>query len=582
MKMSNLEVQAPPVNFSNHNKSHTYTSTCDMGQLIPIWWQRVYPNDRVNIQHEVFCRFAPLVYPLLAEVNLKVFTFYTPSIATWNHWKKFYSEKPILEAPKKPFTTIAHLFSEIGEEVYGPCTLADYLGLPMAQFYSGAKNELGNYLNDGIDLNTINQPINLEPFIVYQKIWNRFFRDENLELDIFDEDQTNSDLDPAQRFSVEENLFHNVIDGRGNDILSISNTLSLGDLFTLRYKSWEKDLFTSALPSPQFGEPVQVPIDTTLEFDGTGITDLYKYDNGTSTPLGYDGRVLNIRVVSDALQFELYNDPEDPTSGTRWVNINLNNVPNMKAVAGNFTINELRMASAVQRYQESLMRAGHRYEEQMRYQFDQIVPNSSLREPELIAASSIPIQISEISQTSESSQTALGTQAGQAFGYQNGNNTKTTFHSPDNGYLMSIMCIVPRTSYMNGLDHEWQLFDRLDYFNPVFEHVGDEPIYGKEVYLSDDDTYNDGEFGYIPRYSREKVGLNRTTGEMTNTLLRMNLSRNFNGKPFLNKEFIHVDNSVNRGFAIEDSNIAQHIWFIAKNNILMRRPMQYNPIPKLL
>lgn len=577
MKMANLTVQAPPVNFSNHNLSHSYTSTCEMGKLIPIFWQRVYPNDRIDLKNEVFLRFSPLVYPLLAEVNVKLFSFYCPSIAIWEHWKKFMSEKPLNEEPEKPYFTIGELY-ENWSNLYQPCSLADYLGLPMQQFFSGAKYPSGEYINDKLSLETIGEPIGIEPFVVYQKIWNRWFRDENLELDIFDEDQ--NETTDGEDIQYEQNLWHLALNNRG---INISGEIICNELFKLRNKAWEKDLFTSALPTPQFGEPVNVPIVGNVQFTPEDISQLYglirnypptggkivSLQNYTITNLGISNGKLQAVATIDGENYD--------------VDLALNDSKNLSVANGNFTINDLRMASAVQRYQESLMRAGHRYEEQMRYQFDQIVPNASLREPELISASTVPVQFNEVSQTSETSDTALGTQAGQAFGYNNGQKTSTKFHCPDHGYIMTIMAVVPRTSYMNGLSKEWQLFHRLDYFNPIFEHVGDEPLYRKEIYLSGNETKDNEEFGYIPRYAREKVGLNKTTGEMTNTLLRMNLSRAFDTSPYLNQTFIHVDEkTTNRGFAILDSNISQHIWFIAKNHVYMRRPMQYNPIPKLL
>lgn len=582
MKLANLKTQAPTVNFSNHNLTHSITTSMEMGKLVPILCQEVLPNDRIDLEHEFFVRFSPLVAPILSEVNLKIYSFYVPMRSVWTRWKKFMSETTIADSPEIPSATIADLYSS-APQLFTPTSLSDYLGIPMAQFYSGAKTA-GLWINDGLPMSQVDEPISLLPFVAYQKIYNRWFRDENLEEDWCDEDATTSS--GGAQMSVNENIWHQVINGNGIIDLNEISPEAFYDLFMLRTKAWEKDYFTSALPSPQFGDPISVPVDAFITWEDVQSTTTL-YDAATNTPinLGQDATITDAKVNSEG---KLYLTVENSQGLSSEYQVAVNNADHLGAEGGSFTINEFRMASAIQRYQESLMRAGHRYEEQMRYQFDQIVPNSYLEEPELIHASSIPVQINDVTQTSgdmeiggESISSPQGTQTGQAMAYNNGKNARFRYHCPDHGYVISIVCVLPRSSYMNGLPRKFTRFSRLDYFNPIFENVGDEAILNKEIFLGTNHLTNNKEFGYMPRYADYKVGHNIINGEMTNNLLLFNLGRKFASLPGLNNNFIKVDSgTTNRSFAV--TNDVQHLWCIGKNHVFMRRPMQYNPIPKLI
>lgn len=566
--MNNFSTPIPKANFSVQNLSHEYLTTMEMGNLVPIQCTEILPNDRFVMSTESFIRFAPLSYPVLSRINLKLFHFFVPCRLLWKYWEKFIAEDKLnnlgTSRRVKPYVHInrlAHL------KLYRPGSLADYMGLPMNQFFPSGSVVDDSPVNDGVPLGQVSERIDLLPFLAYQKIYNDWFRNENIDDDIF-----NTDTDDPE-VNQEKNL-QNVVESEG----VLDSDSLIYELFTLRKKAWEKDYFTSALPTPQYGEPAKVNIG----LDGSDIQNKFGDTSGTIVRDKQTGRVLgpmnalSIQVNSDGHTFVL---EDDPSGAIRQTEVVLDTNYEFEGnIAGSFTINDFRLAASIQRYNEAIMRAGHRYIEYIKAMYNMITPDYRLQRPELLGASSERVVINDVAQTSETTEdSAQGQLAGNAYAYDK--TQKVRYTAQEHGFFITIACVIPRTVYANGLPRMFSRFNRLDYHNRYFEELGDQEIKNKEIFL--DQTSNDDTFGYQIRYSDYKFKPSTIHGDFVNTLDFFTLSRLFNERPNLNSGFIRPDEgTLNRAFNITRG--VDHLYSQFYHNLIIRRPMQDNPIPRII
>lgn len=598
------KVPALDLHLSPFNLTHTKEGSHKLGYLYPVMFLECVPNDRFQISHSSFSRFSPLVYPIESKIGAKFYDFWVPQRILFKYWKQFIADSKLddhLDKYSTPKIRICDLVQPFIETVviddntlvgykastyFGPGSLLDWLGFPMAQFFSGATfmddNQNVYYINDGIRLSTITEEIEIMPLLAYQFIRNRWFRDENLEDDLFSEDET-----IGYKYDETDdviNLRTDFINYKGLIEPSVSNhqDAAFKQLALLRPKLWERDYFTSALPTPQYGEPVPVPISSDVKYKpGTDETDGTKVIvTGTGLPPSMP--IDQFPYTFDKLQIERdgtitgYYEDSEGNPYTAAVSFDSSSVTTLGNL--NFTINDLRQASAVQRYQETLMRIGHRYDEYILGVFNQVVPDSYLDEPLLLNTHSQPVVITDIAQTTPSTTSPLGSLAGNA--YSKTDTETLYYHCEEFGYIITIATMLPRTQYMNGLPKFFSRKNRLDYYNPLFQEIGDQAILNKELYLSTPNN-NDNVFGYIPRYNDYKQTFNTVHGDYTGNMSFMSLGRNFANRPYLNKSFLEVDQTtVNRAFA-ETSDI-DHVYSVFRNEVLAVRPMMENPLPKLV
>lgn len=376
-------------------------------------------------------------------------------------------------------------------------------------------------LSDYLGLPSVNQPITVDaaPFKAYQLIYNEYYRDQNL----------------TDEINIVKNL-------NG----SISNEL-VPALITLRKRSWEHDYFTSCLPFAQKGPSVSMPNgDSKIVTDGD--LRLLPFESG-SLSTDTEGYVLS---NSHKKQY---------ASGLK--------VDNTSSP----TINDFRRALAVQKYQELLARAGSRYTEWLRAFFGTSPADSRLQRPEYLGGGKQPVYIQEVLQQSETATTALGTFAGKATSAGSSRIVTKEFKEP--GILMGILSVIPHTAYYQGLPKMWTKYDRFDHFTPQFEHIGEQPVLNKEIFLSGPTDINNSVFGYLPRYAEYKYSNDEIHGEFRDTLKYWTLARSFSVLPTLSKEFIECSPS-NEIFAMPDE---QNLLVQIHHNILAKRKMSVYSTP---
>lgn len=575
-------IPLPKLKRSKFNLSHDVKLTCNMGTLVPVLCQPVLPGDKWDVSTQFLCRTSPMLAPVMHRINIYFHTFFVPNRLLWDNWEDFITQgvngenKPVL-----PYTTPSDIFqkgvyktshaSDAPTYYDNSGSLADYLGLPVQQF---------DFRKVTPDQGTT---ISLLPFAAYQLIYHEYYKDENLETDEFVKLQDGYSANQASMY------------------------------LDLRSRCWRKDYFAGALPWPQrlADSEVTLPI--------KGRANIIKEADFNST--------VGSKVISDGLSTSLsleidgsgFLKGKDYTGNLKEVGINLNSLLSPSQInrlkadlsSGNsVTINQLREAVRLQMWLENNARGGSRYIEQLMAHFGVMSSDARLQRPEYLGGYSSDLNISEVLQTSESTDNSpQGKQTGHGFSISGSGRSRKYFE--EHGYIMTIMSIRPQNSYMQGIPKDFTKTDNLDFYFPEFQHLGEQEVKEKELYYIKEGTQtapvrvsNEDTFGYVPRYAEYKTIPNRVCGDFRDSMDYYHLARKFNTAPTLTSQFMHVeevswrprgsgtsnDNPVQENLArifatfydTDTKKVYQHYWFDIGFDIKCSRKMSKYGIPKLL
>ena len=505
------------------NLSYENKLTMNMGELVPIMCMPIVPGDKFRVNTEALVRLAPLVAPMMHRVNVYTHYFFVPNRLVWSDWEDFITKGVDGEdAPVLPFFSLSPGWSS-GQFAAGiqNGSLWDYLGLPTAK-------SAGGVAISGADPNGVDYPtgfrVSVLPFRAYQLIYNEYYRDQNL-------------TDPVD-ISMSSGF--------------VSDDQQVFNLLKLRRRAWEKDYFTSALPWLQRGPEVTVPIggsfgNVILDKDATNPQRFVLADGSTTQPNPGSNLIIGRNGISGAGRLtygnntgapiadtDLYLDP----NGTYKVELEDN---------GGISIQDLRTSNALQRWFERNARGGSRYIEQILAHFGVRSSDARLQRPQFLGGGKMPVAVSEVLQTSSTD--ATSPQANMAgHGISAGVNNGFRHYFEEHGYVIGLMSIMPRTGYQQGVPRDFTKFDNMDFYFPEFAHLSEQEIKNQELYVSNDPTYNEGTFGYTPRYAEYKYHESEAHGDFRGNMSFWHLNRIFNDKPNLNTTFVECNPS-NRVFA---------------------------------
>lgn len=563
---------------SRFDRSSSVKTTFNTGDIVPFFLEEVLPGDTFNVKTSKVVRMQTLLTPLMDNLYLDTYYFFVPNRLVWQHWKEFCGENtesawiPETEYAMPQITSPADTGWEVG-------TIADYFGIPTG---------------------VANLSVSALPFRAYALIMNEWFRDENLQ------DPLVVPVDDATVAGVNSSTFVTDVAKGGKP-----------------YKAAKyHDYFTSALPTPQKGPDVSIPVSLGSELPVYGTGDpLYLTDGNFTYPFLSVGQSLgSLSMTGTAIANSgatgskvgdiyangnaFYSEPNSGGGSANWKG-KVMGVPTKEkmdslAVPGLVgsglvavydgavsvaTINQLRLAFQIQKFYERQARGGSRYTEVVRSFFGVTSPDARLQRPEYLGGNRVPININQVIQQSgtESATTPQGTVVGMS--QTTDTNSDFTKSFTEHGFIIGVMVARYDHTYQQGLDRLWSRKDKFDFYWPVFANIGEQAIKNKELYAQG--TAEDDEvFGYQEAWAEYRYKPNRVTGEMRSSyalsLDVWHLADDYSKLPSLSAEWIQEDAStVNRVLAVSDNLSAQFFADIYVKN-LCTRPMPMYSIPGLI
>lgn len=532
------------VGSSRFNLSHEVKTTFNMAELLPIFCQEVLPGDKWQLQSEMMIRLQPMLAPVMHRVNCYVHYFFVPTRLIFEDYEAFFDPKrtqdiimPNIYIPRNYLNTKTP-YHDYGitvsreREIFG---LLDSLGVPVRY----------NTFNPGNPYESDELRINALPFYAYALIYNEYYRDQNLEPDLLETYphglRSGDEFDLENICSKDESYY---------DDLPQDFSGGTAPWFGLRRRAWEKDYFTSALPDPQVGEEVHLPLQ--------GTAPVIAGDGTTNFDFAHEaGKVYGQYPVIDDTNKQLRAMPSSgsgsPINIVNGSNGQTNLYADMSQVSAT-TINELRRASRLQEFLERTARGGRRYKEMIASHFGVFSKDARLDRPEFLGGGMQPVVIDEVlSHVGDDGQNnfILGQMGGH--GISVGQSARTRRRFTEHGYLFAIASVMPRTAYMDGLPRMFSKLDMYDFYWPEFARIGEQEILNKEVTIfSDGHLDPNGTFGYAPRYSEYKYIPGSVHGEFRGSLDYWHLARKMGTRVALNVEFVHPNpDDLSRIFAVE-------------------------------
>lgn len=494
-------------------------TTMNEGDLVPIYVDEVLPADTFKINMNALVRMATPLYPVMDNANIDFYFFFVPARLLWNHFQNLMGQNDsTIWAETVEYTTPQTKAPANGWNVG---TIADYMGIP-----TGVK---------GLSVNSL-------PFRAYCKIWNEWFRDENLQQPV------TQSMDDTTTTGV--NTGTNLSDAEAGGL----------PLKVCKYK----DYFTSCLPSPQKAtEPVTIPM--------LGNAPVAMYKNEKLTQPGTNGGNKTIYLNQNAINELIGPSISEEKTGHAIVNgyskynsqipdyaylgTDLSNVTGA-------TINELRQAIAVQHIFERDARTGTRYKEILKGAWGVTSPDARLDRSEYIGGYRLPININQVIQTSSTDSTSpQGNTA--AYSMTTMSRNMCTYSATEHGYVLGLAAIRVDHSYQQGLSRMWTRSTRFSYYDPMLANLGEQAVLNQEIYAQG--TAKDTEvFGYQEAWADYRYRTNMVTSEMRSTYAQTldawHYADKYDALPTLSNTWIKEGTeNIDRTLAVQSSNSHQFI-----------------------
>jgi hypothetical protein len=447
------------VSRSRFQRNSDNKTTFNTGDLIPIYLDEVLPGDTHQIDVACVMRMATPIFPVMDNAYCDFYFFFVPNRLLWEHWKEFMGEnKETAWTPKTEYS-VPQVTAPTGGWAEG--TLADYLGLPTKV--------------EGISVSAL-------PGRAYGLIYNEWFRNQNVTqptlVEVTDATTTGKNDGSATNDSA----------------ITLAKPLKAAKVF---------DYYTGALPEPQKGEPITIPLTGNAPIVGKNVADGENIEYSLRVVDGGNVRVSDFYINAPDIKFPNGSTRVQDESQNAFLYADLGNVTAA-------TINQLRQAFQIQKLLEKDARGGTRYREVLREHFGVISPDSRMQIPEYLGGYRLPINVSQVIQTSSTDGTSpLGNTA--ALSVTTMNKPMFTKSFTEHGLIMGLAVVRTDQTYQQGIERMWSRKGRYDYYWPVLANIGEQAILNKEIYAQGN-TADEEAFGYQEAWADYRYKPSKVTG----------------------------------------------------------------------
>lgn len=499
---------------SQFDRSFTVKDTFDFDYLVPIFIDEILPGDTCNLTLNTFARLATPQVPVMDNMYIDYFFFFVPNRLVWDNWEKFNGAQD------------------------DPGDSTDFT-IPTVTLSTGTGATVGSiYDKFGIPTGVDNLVVNALPLRAYNLIWNQWFRDQNLQDSIVVDKDNGPDLDTQ---------------------------------FTLLKRGKRHDYFTSALPWPQKGDEISLPLGITAPVISDGTVPVF-----TGFTTGSGNNLLQIDPVDDKLLVSGYGGAAQFMKFA--ANQNTGLIADLEDATA-ATINQLRQAMQVQSLLELDARGGTRYVEILQAHFGVTSPDFRLQRAEYLGGGQSRITCHPVPQTSP---TAGANPQGQlaAFGTSSTSGyVGFTKSFVEHGYVIGLACARADITYQQGLNKLWSRSTRYDFFWPKLQELGEQVVYNREIYAQATSADNLA-FGYQERYAEYRYKPSEIHGEFRSTFATSldfwHMAEEFGSLPALNATFIQQSTPIDRALAVTGApQLLFDAWFSYKH----ARPMMTYGVP---
>ena len=533
------------INRSSFKRPSTHKTSWNASDLIPIYIDSdILPGDTIKMNMASLIRMQTPIFPVMDNAYCDIYFFFVPHRIVWEHWKEFWGENNLTAWEQQVEYTIPQIEAPNGGWNIG--TIADYMGIPTGV--------------DGISVNHL-------PFRAYCKIWNEWFRDENLK-------------DPCM-FTIDETTVSGANSG---------DYVTYTEAGALPLKAAKPhDYFTSCLKAPQKGPSVNVPLG--LNAPVYAGEDFYTLTNDQKHNIHFEGSGLTSGAHYNAMFAADTTGSADlersiASSSTSDSSMYPNNLYADLSNAIGATINQLRQAFAVQAFYEAQARGGSRYIEFIRNIFGVTSPDGRLQRPEYLGGTRVNINMDQVLQTSS---TDLTSPQGNTAAFSCTVSTDEdmfTYSATEHGTLMGLAVIRTDHTYQQGIERMWSRKKMTDFYVPQFANLGEMAVLEQEIYATGTQSDDEAVFGYQEAWADYRYKPNRVSGEMrsaaTQSLDAWHYADDYNQAPTLSSAWIdETEANIDRTISVQHSTANQFFGDFYFDPVYVR-PMPVYSIPAML